>query len=239
MYLPLVSIVAGVVVAAYRLPHRVTGLMICGVAAVLTILTIHRNRDYHSEESIWADTVSKRPENPRAHNNLGRILAIEGKFEEAIAEFNTALRLEQDFPSARFNLGTVLLNIGKSQADKGKPQEAMKWYSAAVHVDPDLTEAHVGLGRIYGELGRSEESFDEFSEALRVDPNLASVHHDMGVILLRQGKLNEAMFHFERAVALDPNLATAREARDDLRTRLAATADGSKRETTDDQDTTQ
>ena len=63
------------------------------VVALLTLLTIQRNRDYSSELAIWRDTVAKRPNNSRAHNNLGNTLDQAGKIEGSHRPLRAGLRL--------------------------------------------------------------------------------------------------------------------------------------------------
>ena len=81
MYLPLAAVIAFMVIGGYALAERwlrrrtaATGrisaaaLVIVAalvIAATLGALTARRNLVYRSELSIWNDTVSKRPENPR------------------------------------------------------------------------------------------------------------------------------------------------------------------------------
>ena len=48
-----------------------------------------------------------------AHNNLGVALRDQGKLEEAVAEFRTAIRLNPDYAEAHYNLGFALHSQGK------------------------------------------------------------------------------------------------------------------------------
>jgi Flp pilus assembly protein TadD len=47
------------------------------------------------------------PDSPEAHNNLGSALAASGRKEEAIAEFEHALRLNPNLASTRRNLELI------------------------------------------------------------------------------------------------------------------------------------
>ena len=49
----------------------------------------------------------------RAHYNLGTLLRLEHRPEEAIAEFEAALRLAPDFADARNNLGIAFEAAGR------------------------------------------------------------------------------------------------------------------------------
>jgi hypothetical protein len=69
MYLPLAAVVALVVLGLYAWAGRLGAYALLALAVSLGILTFQRNQDYASELFIWRDTVAKRPENARAHNN--------------------------------------------------------------------------------------------------------------------------------------------------------------------------
>src|SRR5262249_4658202 len=49
------------------------------------------------------------------HNDLGAALALKGRTADAIREFETALRLQPDFPRAHANLGFLLLQAGRAR----------------------------------------------------------------------------------------------------------------------------
>jgi tetratricopeptide (TPR) repeat protein len=70
----------------------------------LAALTVLRNQDYGSELALWQATVKASPDKARGHNNLGYAYMLNGKPDEARAEFLTTLRLNPDYFQARYNL---------------------------------------------------------------------------------------------------------------------------------------
>ena len=112
-----------------------------GLAVGLGFLTVQRNEDYHSKFAIWGDTVAVRPQNARAHNNLGNILKQAGRIEEAIAHYEQALRIKPDYAEAHYDLGIALEQTGKLR-------EAIGHYQQALRIKPDLTAAQTALARL-------------------------------------------------------------------------------------------
>lgn len=117
MYLPLAAVVTLTVIGAFEIGKRLCTERQCiglgcvaggGLVMVLTLLTIHRNRDYTSEVSLWQDTVEKRPNNPRAHNCFGLALLAQGRLLEAVGQYEQALRIQPDYAEAHNNLGIGL-----------------------------------------------------------------------------------------------------------------------------------
>ncbi len=124
MYLPLAAVLTLVVLggnaawrrlAAGRAAGRARGVPLVAVAlaaVALGGLTVRRNHDYRSGVAIWSDTVAKRPDNARAHYNLGRELALRRDAAGALVHFDRSLELDPRQPDtyrirafARFALG--------------------------------------------------------------------------------------------------------------------------------------
>ena len=137
-----------------------------------------------------------------ARNNLGRALAIQGRIEDAIANYLEALSLKPELAEAHNNLGDAL-------ARQGKFDEAIGRFSMALALDPDLAQAHDNLGRALARQGKSAEAIDHFSRALVLKPDFAEVHCHLGNTLAQLGKLDEAVAHYTKALGLKPDLAEA------------------------------
>src|SRR6266446_920464 len=161
MYLSLAAVVVLVVVGG----HEALGLVLDRVAAradlrrwvegglvvmavvVLGSATVRRNEDYRNDLAMWGDTVAKRPDNPRAHYNLGHALYQERKLEDAMAHFAESVRLKPDDAKAQIMLGLVLVAQGKIEA-------GIAHYREASRLKPDDPLAHFHLGLALGRRGQ-------------------------------------------------------------------------------------
>jgi tetratricopeptide (TPR) repeat protein len=200
IYLSLAAVVVAAVLALHAVAGR-RGLMVGAALAVgLGWLSMRRNEDYRSELTLWSDTVAKRPENARAHTNLGIALAESGRIADAVAQYQEAIRIEPAIPAAQLNLCNALTRLGR-------PAEALPHGEAAVRMDPGNANAHVDLGLALVALGRAAEALPHYAEALRLQPQAADVPADLGVALVRLGRGAEAVAHFEAALRLDPTRA--------------------------------
>jgi tetratricopeptide (TPR) repeat protein len=246
MYLPLVAVVVLVTIGAHRVIGRLldrarvpltfrrgleTGLLVVAVA-ILGGVTVRRNEDYRSALAMWMDSVAKRPDNPRAHNNLGIELMRQGRADEALAHFSEAVRLKPDVARAQNNLGGALLQ-------RGQVTEAVAHFSEALRLYPDFVDAHLNLsmalvragrtgeavahlreahhlrpgspgimndlGQALAQQGRIQESIEWYAAALRVKPDDADAQKNLGIALLGQGDREGAIAHFSEALRLEPN----------------------------------
>ena len=216
MYLPLAAVVmlvvfgglaaGGSLVRRNWLPRPwagiLGGLIVAAVVLTLGILTFRRNLDYQSDLSIWRDTVDKAPDNFRGHNNLGLALAGRGQIDEALAHYQTALKIKPDYAEARNNLGAALAGCGRLG-------EALPHYQRALEIKPDYAEAHNNLGLALAGCGRLDEALAQFQAALAVKPDYAEAHNSLGAALAGCGRLDEAIAHYQTALEIKPDYAEA------------------------------
>ncbi len=169
-------------------------------AGIFCALTSLRNRDYRTEEAIWRDTVVKCPDNPRAHATLGLTLYQHGRYAEAIAEDQAALRLSPDYVQARSNLGSALQASGNQPA-------AIAEFRRVLKAAPNAAEVHYNLATALAEAGETAASLAEFDRARRLNPRSADIHSGFGDALFNAGRLTEAAEQYEAALQLAPNNA--------------------------------
>ncbi len=250
MYLPLAAVAVGVVLAAFAalqrlssglalppLVRRVLGVAMAGpVLGLLALLAAARNDDYRTPLGIWTDAVNKRPDNPRAHNNLAQVLYIDGKPAEAAEHLRRALALKPDYDMAHDNLSIVLATLGDCaratiHSDRalelnpdraglqrhrafvlwtcGRREEAVACYQRAVESDPWDARALYSLGNIFSESGRLEEAERLYRQAVHADPDHAEANNNLGAMLLRRGDALAALAYCLRAASLRPDWAEA------------------------------
>ena len=214
MYLPLAAVVSllvlgGVATLEALLPSRehvrrgMAGGLIAVCVGLLGFGTVQRNADYQSEVAFWADTVAKRPENPRAHNGLAHALIYQGNFQEAVVHAARALQLYPRYVKAHNNLGVALAGLGRYR-------EAEIHLEEAIRLQPEVVEARINLGNVLAQQGRLEEAAAQYMEVLRFRPDLADVHNNLGNVLAQQGRLEEAAAQYMEALRINPDLPEAR-----------------------------
>jgi len=108
--------------------------------------------------SAWAESV---PREARKHMNRGMAAAEMAKspaeYEEAIREFEQAVRLAPGWPAPYFNLGCV-------QKEAGKYQEAMDNYQKYLELAPNAPDAD----RVQAEIDQIEYKLEKASEAAKI-----------------------------------------------------------------------
>jgi tetratricopeptide (TPR) repeat protein len=206
MYLPLAAVMTLVAMGIHAAVRRQSWVVLAVLALGLGMLTARRNEDYRSELTIWSDTVAKRPNNELAHNSLGVAWSkIPGRRNDAIAQYEEALRLQPDDADAHNNLGVAWSQI------PGRRSDAAAQFAEAVRLKPDYAEAHSNLGLAWSRMpGRLHDAIAQYEEALRLQPDYAVAHNNLGLAWSQiPGRLKDAAAQFAEAVRLQPDYAAA------------------------------
>jgi tetratricopeptide (TPR) repeat protein len=241
IYLPALGIIALVAALAVRAAESLrTPAVVYGFAAIVlpafALLTWQQAGIYIDKETLWHDTLAKNPDCWMAHYNLGIILNLKGQPDEAIGEFQEAIRLKPDNTDARINLGFALYNqgqideaigefqevirlkpdntdarndLGIALLNKNQIDEAISQFQEAIRLKPDNAAAHQNLGDALGRKGQIDEAISQYQEAIRRNADNAAVHHNLGDALGRKGQIDEAISQYQEAIRLKPDYTEA------------------------------
>jgi len=168
MYLPLAAVAAALVLGVWARLGRRSLPLVLAAALALGTASFLRNRDYSSETAIWADTVARRPSNPRARIALGDALSAESRHAEAAEQFSQALRMDPGDAETRRKLGLALFRLGGAA-------QALAQYRMIVPPTPDSAPLHYDIGLALEASGRIREAIAELEKAARLDPNDAQI----------------------------------------------------------------
>jgi tetratricopeptide (TPR) repeat protein len=201
MYLPLIAVVVLATAGLFAKVNNRNGIVVVGVvAALLGWNTIRRNEVYKSAVTLWGDTISKHPENPRAHKELGNVLDSAGRMPEALASYDRALQLRPDYMTALCDKAATLLRMGQASA-------AVPVYEEALKLRPDDSGAARKLGMALLAAGRPSEAIDRLEAVLRSDPRDAVAQSSLGYAFWQDGRMEMAVSHFAAATQLQPDSA--------------------------------
>ena len=170
-----------------------------------------------------AHTPSKKEhEASEIHYQLGAEALRAGRREEALREFDEALRADDENAPAHLGRGLAYQYFGKME-------DGEREYRRAIALDPNLSDAHNALGQLLAVTSRLEQAIPEFDRAIEnvlyreaylarcnkgealyqlgrrsegiaelkaciaVAPRYCRGHRELGRIELEQGRLKEAL----------------------------------------------
>ncbi len=219
-YLPAVGVmlILGqvLVLLQHRVPMRWQVPAVVVIAGALLMTTICRNRVYQTTLALWADAVAKSPEHPRARYNYADALGRAGRFDEAIVQYEAALRLGSRTPQVQPLMPQIYNNLGIALLKHRRYTEAIQRFEQALEIEPRYAKVHNNLGSALCEVGRRPEAVKHFREACRLEPdfaqareNLATTLTEMGDEALQREQVDEAVVYYGEALRVMPTLPEA------------------------------
>ena len=119
------------------------------------------------------------------------------QYEEALAGYEQAIRLDPNYAGAYISKGKTLTTLERYK-------EALAAYEQAIRLDPNSAIAINGKGNALYYLKRYEEALAAYEQAIRLDPNYAGVYANKGNALSYLKRYEEALAAYEQAIRLDP-----------------------------------
>jgi tetratricopeptide (TPR) repeat protein/peroxiredoxin len=132
-----------------------------------------------------------------AWNNLGLLAAREGRIEEGIVYFQSALKLNPDHRIA-------LDNLGSAYRQHKEWDHAQEIYERALQVDLNDAEANYGLGMVYAQKNDTARAFDSLQRALKLRPVYPEALNNLGILYLRTQRRDQAVSTFEDCIRVAP-----------------------------------
>jgi tetratricopeptide (TPR) repeat protein len=215
-YMPTIGIAImlgwGAADLVHRVPRAKTAVSAIAATACVacTALTWVQLTTWQDSRTLFQHAVDVTQRNYLAHHNLGVALAESPDgLNQAIAQYQAALKIQPDYVRAHTDLGSAF-------AKQGRLSDAMAEYRAALAIAPDLAIPHNNLGNTYAQLGLWDQAISEYDAALRLDPeypdarhNLAEAEYNLGLGLAKAGRRFEAAAHLEAALHIRPDYPEA------------------------------
>jgi len=139
--------------------------------------------------------VSPEEKKALAHNERGLEQFSKGKLEQAVKEYNEAIRAYPALAAAHNNLGSAHFAAGRFA-------EAAASFRRAAEMEANYGQAYFNLALAELKLGREKEANDALMSAARAYTSAGDEH-------LKAGRLKEAEEAFRGMLQIDPDYAPA------------------------------
>jgi tetratricopeptide (TPR) repeat protein len=125
-------------------------------------------------EPLLRQLAAQRTDDAGLHLQLGRVLAAQGKKDDAIAELQAALKISPGDSDAQGDLADLLFQTGKLP-------EAEKVYRDLLVSHGNDAELHQALGEALLKQKRFPEAQEEFLLAIKLKPDLGAAYGSLAV----------------------------------------------------------
>ncbi len=171
--------------------------------ARLGLLFLNKER-YAEAAQEFERTVQLKPELPEHHNLLGLADCRLGRFDEGIAQYREALRLNEggSTPADDASIATIRTNLANALAlTANNLIGSTQTFSGQTSVGGRDAEA----------MRRFDEAIAQYEKALELEPQQPAIHRNLGILLVRLGRFKEAVVQLRAALKIEPNEPIARE----------------------------
>ncbi len=189
-------------------------------------------RSNYQEAIEWFNQALKIEKNAAYFNNRGSAYFEIKKMQEALADYQAALKLQPGFIDAQYNLANlfsatqrhedaitaynkILLkdnlqidafyNRGNAYKKLNKYQEALQDYQTVLHIEPNNMKALLNLGNTYIALENLDEAINAYDKILKGNPLYAEVVLARANALILQKKYELAIDGYKTHIQIKPD----------------------------------
>ena len=143
------------------------------------------------------------PQRPAQYYDIGNLLIIQGRIDEAAEYYSQALAIQGDFAHA-------LNGLGQIRANQQKTKEAAAYFRRALRANPDDPETYFLLGFLEQNRGNFKQASVYYQDAAHLQPRGLADYFSQAVDSSALGFRGRAMENFGMVIQLDPACWQAR-----------------------------
>lgn len=164
------------------------------------LIEFNQFKNLKKAKECFNHALAHEPENYLSLFHLGNLHKNSGEFEEAIQNYISAIRINENFIEANNNLAVLYKETGSY--DKG-----IATLTDALKVNPKHPETHNNLGTIYL-ISNPSKAIEHFKLATQAAPNYADAYCNLGLALGAIGDQKEAILALNKAIEINPNIGS-------------------------------
>ena len=130
-----------------------------------------------------------------------------GRSQEALGDFEDALRLYARTLELDVNHTDVLMRSAQIYKDQNDPQNALTMLTKLIAIEPTNVDAHYLSGILHLGLGHTEEALDAFLATTRLNPDRLDAHYQIAALYEQQGDIDNIIMRYEMIIRLDSSKA--------------------------------
>lgn len=132
----------------------------------------------------------------------GDRLVKQGRYQEALAHYERAIRLVRRPSYAWTSRGVAMRYLGRID-------EALRCHENAIRLDPENEVAWCNLGTVYFKKGLLAKALDCYDKAIKIRPKYAIAWNNKGVVYARMNRFEDADKCHAKATKLRPEYVAA------------------------------
>jgi len=142
------------------------------------------------------------PNDPTAYNNLAILSYSEKKTDEAVANWESALKLDSaNFPALS---GLLTLYANNKEIDKANAR-----LDQALNANPNNASLHLLKAQLYGSQQNSQGAEAELRKCIELDPNYLAAYSLLGNLFINSKQEDRAIAEYKKVIEKAPDNTSA------------------------------
>ncbi len=200
LYLPMAGFSVFLVCGLYYLFRgghlRLWMTILLALVCAYGTLTYRRNFVWKDDFSLWEDITSKSPQKARSYGERGNAYAMQGDFQRALVEYDTA----------------IANGLAKGAGRTDLPVSSFA-YRRAAQARLALTAAYFNRGIVYKRMKEFDAAIASFTHVIEIEPRMPMAHYHRGLVYSMKGDKKRALADLAREAQINPEFAAAPVAR--------------------------
>ena len=150
-------------------------------------------------------------------NGFGVSLFQQGRYSEALQQFELAKQADPSNPDVYYNLASTYHRLGVNAKDAKMIETSEALYNQCLDLSPNHVDCHRGLAVLLVDSGRSEKAFSLLKNWTQRTPNLSDSRVELARLHQEFNQTKASEQYLDEALAMDPRNAKAWAATGKLR----------------------
>jgi tetratricopeptide (TPR) repeat protein len=164
--------------------------------------SVQENAKQQQLAAVAAPIVQPRELTAQELFERGNTRFVDCDFDGAITDYNEAIQLKSDFPSAYYHRGMA-------RYEKGDFVGAIKDHSEAIRLESDFHEAFDNRGNARKAIDDFDGAIQDHTEAIRLKPDYSPAYSNRGSARKAKGDFDGAIKDHTEAIRLKPDFLNA------------------------------
>ena len=134
--------------------------------------------------------------------SLGIIEVNKGNLEDAIHNFDEALKFNPNSDIVHFYKGVAYQSLNKNS-------EAVHCYTKSIELNKKIIDAYFNRGQLLFQ-DNPKQALDDFVSAVALDPKFIDAYYSIAAIQKKLGQYQEAIKNLDKILEIEPNAVNAK-----------------------------
>ena len=162
------------------------------ILSILVFISFQQGQIYRNKIVLFSDVISKNPLSWAAYNYRGFAYLENGQYELAYHDFETTLKIKNDFGPAYTNRGIANMHLGKNKS-------ALDDFQKAISINSEDDTAYYYVGSLHSNQGEYEAAIKNYTQGLEINSMIVNPHNTL-LLYIARAKVYAKIKRFDLAV---------------------------------------